>query len=259
MPPVNLVTRRLLAIPVFILTISLFNPAWADDDVEATPYRPTVANPAELSAPGWLELEGGWIASSGDGTNHKGVPYTAKLAFDKDWGILLDGELWAREDAVSGVGDSSFLLKHRIPTADKDQNFGIEAGFRLPTAARGLGSGKPDWMMNGMYSLDFADNWRLDANAGAVRLGAPDLGAGRVALQWATSLSTGRGPWTFAGELSGSHQSGNSNSLQYLAAVSYAVTPKLVVDAGLSTAHQGGQDTHAFFFGATWLAGRLFK
>lgn len=253
------VTCSFLAVPVLVVNIFLSNPAWAEDHIEATPYRPTVANPAELSAPGWLELEAGWIDSHGSGVSHKGLPYTAKLAFDEDWGILLGGELWAREVGVSGFGDTSLQLKHRISTSDKDQNFGFEAGFKLPTAARGLGSGKPDWIANGIYSLDFSDNWRLDLNLGGVRLGAPDPGAGRVALQWAASISSGRGPWTFAGELSGSRETGAANSLQYLGAVSYALTPKLVIDAGLSANQQSGQNTQALFFGATWLAGQVFK
>jgi len=31
-----------------------------DSTPTATPYRPTVSNPATLSEPGWLEMELGW-------------------------------------------------------------------------------------------------------------------------------------------------------------------------------------------------------
>lgn len=235
--------------------------AHADDEVAATPYRPTVANPAELPVPGWLEIETGWIRNHDGGTTHYGLPYTAKLAFNPDWGVLLGGELWARDredgDAVSGRGDTSLVLKHRM-AVDEQHAFGIEAGVNLPTARTGLGSGKPDWTLTGIYSVDFAKDWRLDLNAGATRLGATEAGAGRVSAAWAASVSHGIQDWTLAGELSGSHQSGAGDQMQALAAVAYAVTPAVVLDAGFSVGRDDGDPQHALFFGVTWLAGKLF-
>lgn len=236
-------------------------PAHADDEIAATPYRPTVANPAELPVPGWLEIEAGGIRDSGGGVTRYAMPYTAKLAFNADWGVLVGGDLWAREredgDTLSGHGDTAFTLKHRI-AVDEQHAFGFEAGVNLPTARDGLGSGKPDWTLTGIYSVDFTKDWRLDLNLGATRLGAPDAGEGRVSEAWAASMSHAIGDWTLAGELSGSCQSGAGNQVQALAAASYAVTPRVVVDAGFSLGREEGDAQHSLFLGVTWLAGRLF-
>jgi hypothetical protein len=231
------------------------------EEPAATPYRPTVANPAELPVPGWLEIEAGWLRQSGQGARHEALPYTAKFAFTEDWGVLLGGELYARDresgNTVSGAGDTSLVLKHRMEI-DEQHAFGVEAGVNLPTAEHDLGSGKPDWTLTGIYSVDFAQDWRLDLNAGLTRTGAPEPGQGRTVESWAASVSRGLERWTFAGELSGSHRAGESDSTQALTAASYAVTPALVVDVGASVEEQGGQWDHALFLGATWLAGKLF-
>lgn len=227
----------------------------------ATPYRPTVANPAELSEPGWLEIEAGWTRESGQGAKREALPYTAKLAFSEDWGVLLGGELHVREredgEVRSGSGDTSMVLKHRIPV-DERRAFGVEAGVNLPTAEHDLGARKPDWTLTGIYSVDFEQDWRLDLNAGLTRTGVQEPGQGRTIRTWAASVSKGIERWTLAGELSGSCRAGESASTQALAAASYALTPALVVDVGASMEEQGGQWGHALFFGGTWLAGKLF-
>jgi len=230
------------------------------EELAATPYRPTVANPAELPVPGRLELETGWLRHTGGGPRRDALPYTAKFAFNQDWGVLLGGELWARErvdgDAATGRGDTAIVLKHRIGI-DERRAFGIEAGVNLPTAGHDLGSGKPDWTLTGIYSVDFTADWRLDVNAGLSRAGAPEDGEGHASAAWAASVSHGIGHWTWAGELSGTHYSGTSDA-QALVAASYAVTSACVVDIGFSVGKQGGERQNSLFFGATWLAGKLF-
>lgn len=58
-----------------------------------TPYRPTVANRAQLPYPGQVELELGGLASKFDaGGRRQSLPYALKLAFSSQWGIVLSGE-----------------------------------------------------------------------------------------------------------------------------------------------------------------------
>lgn len=84
----------------------------ADGPPAVTPYRPSVSTPAALSAPGWLEIEGGALRARGSGdTRRDSLPYTLKLAFTPDWGVRLGGDAWVRQtddtgQRISGAGDA---------------------------------------------------------------------------------------------------------------------------------------------------------
>lgn len=236
--------------------------AQASDGVIPTPYRPTVSNPAELPQPGWIEWEFGLDRQHDGALRRHALPYAAKLAFDENWGVIVGGDLQVRESVegrgkTSG-GDTTLMLKHRIATGDPDRNFGVELGFKAPTAGAGLGSGRTDWTINSVLSQDFAGSWRLDANLGATRLGGSETGQGRTLTQWAASLSRVAGEWTLAGEISGQRQGGVRAGAQWLVAASYALSPHCMVDAGFRRGLQGWRGQHALFVGGTWLVGRLF-
>ena len=69
-------------------------PASAADDnaYTVTPYRPTLSTPANLSTPGWLELESGLQRlHNPDGAQRDSLPYTIKLALSPDWGLRVGG------------------------------------------------------------------------------------------------------------------------------------------------------------------------
>lgn len=253
------VTRKWLLIGV---TIAVSKVAVAGDAPAATPFRPTLSNPAELSAPGWFEVEAGWVRTHRGQTRREAVPYTAKLAFNEDWGVLLGGEAQVREgdpDAVrSGFGDTSFTLKRRFATNNENLNFGVEAGTKYPSARVPLGTGKTDWTLNGIASLDFAQSWRVDANLGFTRLGMVEEGRHKTSALWAVALSTSLGKWGLAAERSGVHQNGVDNGRQWLAAASYAITPRFVIDFGMSRNRQGGETERAAFLGFTWLTEKIF-
>jgi hypothetical protein len=89
--------QKTINIRVAIAAACLFAalpPAQAENkEATATPYRPTISNPAELSEPGWLELELGWQRISGGSDKRRdSMPLTAKLAFSDDWGVLVGTE-----------------------------------------------------------------------------------------------------------------------------------------------------------------------
>lgn len=252
--------RRHLAFAAASLTFPFL--VWADETPAATPYRPTLSNPAELPAPGWLEIEAGWQRTRGNDLRRNSLPYTAKLAFDENWGVLVGGEAHIREatpdGTLKGFGDTSITLKHRFATSDEDLNFGIEAGAKSPTAKTGLGSGKTDWTINGIASLDFAEDWRLDANLGFTRLGAVAPGESRNATLLAAALAKQISAWGLAIERSDSRQSGTPSARQWLAAVSYATTPQFVVDLAVARTRQGEERQHTLMLGFTWLSAKLF-
>jgi hypothetical protein len=245
-----------------LLSSGLIATAWADDTPATTPYRPTISNPAEISAPGWLELEMGWNHQKNPSDRRKALPYTAKLALNEDWGILVSGEAFIQEssndDDRKGFGDTNFILKRRFATADESLNFGIEAGGKMPTARSRLGSGKADLGINGIVSYDFAKSWRLDVNLGLTRLGARTAEGGLTSTLWAAAVSKSFGDWGMAIEHSGTYQHGLPNDRQWLIAASYAVSPRFVLDVGATRSRQDSEIGHSLFFGFTWLANRLF-
>lgn len=213
--------------------------------------------------PGWIEIESGLLRSRSPGEKRQSLPYTVKLAFDEDWGVMLGGDAYLRQttqgERQSGQGDTAFTLKRRFAMPDNpDLAFGMELGVKSPTAKKTLGSGKTDWMANGIMSLDLTDTWRLDTNLGMTRLGnhAPD--EGRTARLLSAALSKNLGDWTLALEWAGIRQRGMEDGRTWLAAASYALTPRLVVDLGAARTRQGQTTERAVFVGFTWLAARIF-
>lgn len=129
-------TSRLLAALLLILTVS----ARAQNKPDATPYRPGVATPAALSAPGWLEVEmGSERTKIGRGQRSDALPYSLKLAFTPDWGIRIEGDAWLRSreagEVTSGGGDTSLILKRRFEIDDRSAS-DLEEGCRCRRRAR---------------------------------------------------------------------------------------------------------------------------
>ena len=211
-------------------TIAVGLSLWAGgvlaDAPEVTPYRPTVSNPAALSAPGLLEVEGG-VARSRDDTDTRlfSLPYLFKYAFTENFGVLLGGDAYLHQNdadgnRLTGVGDTVAEIKLRHELTDSTA-LGLETGVRFPTARTGLGAGKSDYIMNGIFSTE-SGGLNYDVNLAYTRLGSVDAGQGRGEIDWATAVS-GKlgGPWGWAAELSGTAQRGTSGSTQALAALSY--------------------------------------
>ena len=129
--------------------------AHADDAPTVTPYRPSVSAPAQLSAPGWLEVEMGLQRSRADEPKRRDtLPYALKLAFTPDWGIRLQGDAIVREQTADGsglrgAGDTSVVLKRRFAVDDASA-FGLEFGVKFATARNGLGSGHTDAGVTGI-------------------------------------------------------------------------------------------------------------
>lgn len=234
------------------VALSLALPAWADDGPPVTPYRPSIASPAQLPAPGQLEFEIGGLSEKDDGDRRDSLPYLFKLAFSDEWGVLIGGEalVSARNDdgRHDGFGDTTLTLK-RAFIVDDATGFGLELTAKAPTAKDTIGSGKPDWTLNGIYSKDIGE-LHMDLNLNATRLGAIDPGTGRTQLGWASSFSTEfADKWTATGELSGTHQSGTRNTALALAALTYSPTPRMAIDFGVAKGLNNASQDWTFFTG----------
>jgi hypothetical protein len=236
----------------------------ADDDSQptVTPYRPTVSNPADLPVPGWLEAEFGALRMFGDDRSRSdSAPWLLKYAFDENHGVLLGGDAFVSSrmpDAPTrhSIGDTFLEWKQRFALTDKAV-FGIEAGVVAPTAGRDFGVGKPQWLVNGIFSDDLGA-LHLDVNVGEAHGGEHPAGVSPWQTTWAAAVSAPlAGNWGGAFELSGMRQRGAATQSEALLALSYNVSHRLALDAG--TAYSLARSAHgrSVFAGATLLLGRL--
>jgi opacity protein-like surface antigen len=230
--------QRVLAVVVVLVGGSAA--AHAQDGVPAVvPYRPSVATPAELPAPGWPELEAGvqW-AKGGDTARSQSMPLTFKLAWDERWAILIgtDASDWQRaydgSTARSG-GDTTLTLKYKLPV-DEHLALGAELGVALPTARPPIGTGKTDWGINTIASFDYP-GVHVDVNVAGAHIGAVDQGQGPWQGGWAIAASHPLDErWGVTAEVSGQVQRGTAAQSQGLVALNYNVSRALVLDVALA-------------------------
>ena len=131
-----------------------------DDGPAVVPYRPSVATPAELPAPGWPELEAGLsLAKGGDTARSQSSPVTFKLAWNESWAILIGTDAYDWQRAYDGStahsgGDTMLTLKYKLPV-NENLALGAQLGVTLPTARPPIGSGGTDWGINTIASFDY--------------------------------------------------------------------------------------------------------
>jgi len=237
--------------------------ARADDggDPAVVPYRPSVSTPAQLSAPGWLELEAGGLRATGpdSGSSRTTLPYTLKLAFTPDWGIRIGGDAWVRQAEPGGsqtsVGDTSVVLKRRFAVSDATA-WGLELGEAFPTAKDSVGIGHAQTTLNGIFSSDFAAGWHTDLNVNETR----GSGAGAAwQAGWAAAVSRSLSDaWGAVGEFSGAHQAGTPGQAQFLAAASWNESNAAVFDFGAAHGLNNASPRWQVFAGVTVRLGKLF-
>ena len=235
-----------------------------DGGPAVVPYRPSVSTPAQLSAPGYLELEAGGLRATGpdSGTSRFTLPYTLKLAFTPDWGIRVGGDAWVRQaepgDSHSGAGDTAVVLKRRFAVSDATA-WGLELGEKFATAGSTLGSGHADTTVNGIFSSDFAPAWHTDLNLNETRLGVPSGQPRAWQTGWAAAVSrTLTDAWGAVGEFSGTHQVGTPNTAQFLLAASWNASPAAVFDFGAAAGLNDATPHFQVFAGVTVRLAKLF-
>ncbi|APV52481.1 hypothetical protein BWI17_15665 [Betaproteobacteria bacterium GR16-43] len=237
--------------------------ALAQEAPAVVPYRPSVATPADLPAPGWPEFEGGiaW-SKGGDTARSQSSPVTFKLAWNESWGVLIgtDAYAWQRDydgmTAHSG-GDALLSLKYKLPVND-NLTLGAQLGTALPTARPPIGSGKTDWGVLGIASFDYP-GVHVDVNAAGARLGAIDEGQGRWQGLWAIAASHPLDDrFGITAEVAGLAQKGTAAQTQGLVALSYNVSKALVLDVAVAAGLSRSASDWQVMTGFTLQLGRWF-
>lgn len=234
----------------------------AQDGPPITPYRPSVSSPAQLPAAGQLELELGGLSSKSDGGRRNSLPYTVKLGFNEQWGVVLSGEAYVSSpddsgNRARGVGDTVFVLK-RAFIVDDATAYGLELGAKAPTAKDSIGSGRADYSVNGIYSQDIG-SVHMDANLNLTRLGVYEPGSGRTQTGLSTSFSMPVSErWGVTGELSGTRRADAASTAQVLLALSYSPTKRLTFDAGFAHGLNRASPDWSFFTGVVLPLGQVW-
>jgi hypothetical protein len=235
-----------------------------DGGPPVVPYRPSVSTPAQLSAPGYLELEAGGLRTTGPQRrlSRDTLPYTLKLAFTPDWGVRVGGDAWVRQvepgDSQRGVGDTSVVLKRRFAVSDATA-WGLELGEKFATAGATRGSGHPDTTVNAIFSSDFAPAWHTDINVNETRLGVASGAPRAWQTGWAAAVSRNlTDAWGAVGEFSGTRQVGTASTAQFLVAGSWNESPAAVFDFGLAHGLDDASPRFQVFAGVTLRLARLF-
>jgi hypothetical protein len=248
---VSLLTLAALAVPVH-----------AQDEAGITPYRPSVSSPAQLPLAGQLEFEVGSLSTKSGDTKRDSLPYTFKLAFNEQWGVLAGGEAYVSAhdelgQRARGVGDVSLVLK-RAFLVDSATAFGLELDVKLPAAKDTIGSGKSDYTLNGIFSKDIAAV-HMDANFNVTRLGAYDADTGRTQTGLSASFSTPVSEkWGATAELSGTHRRGQADTAQLLVAATYSPSKRLAIDFGVAKGLNAASQDWSLFSGLVAPIARLW-
>ncbi len=236
------------------------------EEPSATPYRPTLSNPVQLSAPGYVEMEMGWQSLKEKATDdyRHTVPYLFKLAFSDYVGLLIGGDALILNDfeqgsTLAGFGDVTPLLKFNMPLPfNHTSALGLEMGAKLPTAPQTVGSQQTDYIATGIYSIGIG-SVGIDFNLGYTRLGGAAEEEKKNQLFWAASAAYGvTNQLSFAAELAGTVRHGVKPFTQILTSTSYFFSPRLVGDMGAAFGLNGASQEWTLFAGLTILLGKVW-
>jgi Putative MetA-pathway of phenol degradation len=238
------------------------------DSIVANPNRPTVANPADVTQYGVLELEYGWDRT----WPAEGVHQTSLGGLLK-FGLLCDVELrWTTTSFLSQtdatgthrsfgdnwIGPQVRIYKQtkRVPTLA----FSYAAKIASASTEDGLGNGRIDHALTFLASKDIA-GIHFDFNVTHFWIGRQSAQGfdqnDQLNLTFSRPL---HGPLQITGEFYGNTQLNQATPgfASSLWALTYTVRPRLVIDAGVEAGLTSGGPHRHVFAGATYSIGNFY-
>jgi hypothetical protein len=243
----------------------------AEEGTKATPNRPGVANPADVTQRGVLEIEYGWEQGFRS-REIKSITVAAgllRLGLAEDFELRLGMENYVSQRTSelgrrSGIGDFSPGFKYRFLKQDEvlpALSFSYEV--KAPTASRkkGLGSGRVDHNLGFLASkellgLDWDLSYFLSWVGKEGKKGFDD------AHLWALSFSRSLfGPLALSGEIYGGPRVNRSTpgfaSTDW--ALTYGVTPRIIFDIGVDIGLTPAARDVTYFAGVTVALADLYR
>jgi len=227
------------------------------DELVAVPNRPTFATTAEAVQRGVLEIEYGFEGADG----HQNMNGLLKFGLFKNLELRLANNPFQRDNGVAGLTDTGVGFKFKAITQKGARpTFSILYTATLPTATNSLGIGAAGHSVQLLLSKDFGKH-HIDLNEGAQFVGRP--GVGGYDRNYFSSFSYAhpiKGKWGWTGEVAGFSWT-NANtpaSMVILGAVTYAPSPRLVLDSGMYVTVYGNLPRIVGFVGFTYAISDLY-
>jgi hypothetical protein len=228
------------------------------------PGRPTVTDPAALTAPGWLETELGGLKDL-DRDRTFSTPFVLKLTSRNNrlqYRLGADGLIFPGQGA-NGFGDTNAGLQYLFASQSKAKfDLAGRIAVKLPTAPDFLGTRKVDYNVLFLASRDFSPSVHGDFNLGLSNLsrqGAP--GTDNQFLATASfTLPIKGGRWQYTNEIVyASPIEGQKSLVTTMHGFTYAVHRYDVYDIAVQWQLHGDGANLQLLFGKTFFLGHLFE
>jgi hypothetical protein len=208
-------------------------------EIRANPNRPTVADPADISEYGVLELEYGWTHTwLGEQARENDFGALVKFAALCNLEIRWNPDTLISQDGQRGFGDNWIGAQYRFHRqTHRTPTLAVSYTLKIPSAPPSLGSGRVDHQLKLLASKDLGST-HFDFNVSEFFVGRPAGGddtAAEIDLAFSHPLCH---QLAMTGEIYGDTRLNSSlhGFTSTLWALTYTLTPRLVVDAGMETA-----------------------
>lgn len=226
-------------------------------EITAVPNRPTFSTTAESVQSGVFEIEYGIELADG----HQNINGLLKFGLTSRLELRFANNPIERDFGVAGRGDSGAGFKYRLAgQKNKRPTISVLYTAIIPTATAGVGLGAVGHSAGILLSKDFGQH-HFDFNETAQWLGRP--GASGFDRNYFTALAYSHGigkKWGFTAEVAGFSWTNASTpaTMTLMAAATYNVSSRLVLDTGAYLAAYGALPRATFFCGVTYSVADLY-
>ena len=227
-----------------------------DQGITAVPNRPTITTTGETVQRGVLEIEYGFEFADG----HQNMNGLLKFGVFKNLELRLANNSFERDAGVAGIADTGVGFKFRaVSQKSAIPTISLLYTASLPTATQNLGTGGVGHSIQILVSKDIGKH-HFDVNEGPQFVARPQGGFDRnyfTSLSYSHPITQKLGATAEIAGFSKTNQ-GTPATLTLLGAFTYNVTPRLVLDAGVSINAYGHLPRAIGIFGFTYSISDLY-